>query len=86
MFWLRCEAQNGLLSESHAEEITGVIEKALARIKSQSDKSHLQNIWHSVRRKMAVSSAIEFKDASSYLRDVAIENLDDQNVLSFMLN
>jgi tetratricopeptide (TPR) repeat protein len=81
MFWLRCEAQNGLISASYIDEMKGVIEKALDRVKSQSDKSYLQNIWHSVQQKMAVSTPLEFKDSSSNLRDLAIENLDDPRVL-----
>lgn len=81
MFWLRCEAQNGLISDTYIDEMKGVIEKALGRVKSQSDRSYLQNIWHSVKQRMATATPLEFKDSSSILRDLAIENLEEPRSL-----
>lgn len=55
MFWLRCEAVNGLVSVDCVETMRSSIEKALGRLK-HDDKDYLKSVWHSVERIVSMKS------------------------------
>lgn len=52
MFWLRCEAKNGLISPQCIADLSSVIEGALLRVKP-GEREHLDDIWFSTKQIVA---------------------------------
>lgn len=76
IFWFRCEASNGLMSEEYIAEMSGLIERALRHVQKEH-KSYLQTTWHSVKNHILPSENNADEPGATRLREVAVTTLDE---------
>lgn len=76
MFWFRCEASNGLLSEQYIAEMSKMIERALKRL-SITHRSHMQTVWFSVNKHVSPSEDNLDSDGTKRLREIVETNFED---------
>lgn len=80
IFWFRCEALNGLLSEQYIDQMNKLIDRAFKHV-PRAQQSHLQLAWHSIRKFVSPSENNLDEVGAKRLYEVAATSLDDQLML-----
>lgn len=80
IFWFRCEATNGLLSEKYITDMIGIIDRAIKRV-PDAHRSYLQTTWYSV--KLCVESLRENLDCdiTTTLKEIVVSTFDEHQLL-----